>query len=86
MIFVTPDVEYNTVIVQDTGVEIALLELSQCIPLCFSNFQIRCFKRLLGVRVALPKVSERFLSDYPHCKSYMLLLHDVIRCSHSLSK
>ena len=36
--------------------------------------------------MALPKVSKRFLSDYPHYKSYMLLLHDVIRSSHLLNK
>ena len=36
--------------------------------------------------MALPKVQDRILSDYPHCKSYMLLLHDVIRSSHLLNK
>src|SRR5258705_2448423 len=70
-IVVALDVEHHAVAGDDARCPVLRLDLCGSIPVLLHNFAVPCEKRLLRVRVSLPKLSERLFRDDPHGKSYI---------------
>ncbi len=77
-VFIPFDVEYHTVVGQETGIPVNILDVRGTLPPGMLNIEIPCLKRLLRIRVLFPKLTQRFPRDYTH--------GNIILCSRIGSK